>query len=176
MANDGDSTQTWADLGHVRVYKLCKGITSEVITFNDSLIATEKNATYQWLDCGDSLKPISGATNRFFIPVDNNSSYAVTIEKMGCIDTSDCISITGLFKHNNKNSQIKIYPNPSNGLFNIDYPFTNESKVFTITDINGKVVKEGEISKEKTQLNLSEFVNGIYLLRIEDAVVKLVIN
>lgn len=176
QGNDGDSTQTWADLGHVRVYNLCRDISSKVIVSGDSLIAVDTNTTYQWLDCSDSLNPISSATNRVFIPTESSGSYAVVVEKNGCIDTSDCISITGLFDHKNQRETITIYPNPSSGLFTIDYPFTNESKVYTVSDINGKVVREGVINKEKSQLNLSEFVSGIYLLRIEDAVVKLVLD
>jgi len=152
-------------------------VNTSVSVSGNSLVADETTATsYQWFDCSNNMTALPGETNRAFIPTDNNSSYAVSIEKNGCIDTSDCISITGLFDYDSKRETIKIYPNPSKGLFTIEFPFTNESKVYTVTDINGKVVREGVINKEKTQLDLSEFVSGIYLLRIEDSIVKLVLN
>jgi len=152
-------------------------INTLISTSNDSLIAADTNATYQWLDCGNNYSPIPGATNRVFEPT-VSGNYALALNKLNCADTSVChnIVISSLKKATVQVDQIKIYPNPSNGLFTIDYSFANESKVYTVTDINGIVVREGVINKEKTQLDLSEFVSGIYLLRIEDAVVKLKLN
>jgi len=152
-------------------------INTSISISNDSLIAVDTNATYQWLDCGNNYSVIPGATNRVFEPT-VSGNYALALNKLNCSDTSVCqsIVITSLKNTTAQKEQITIYPNPSNGLFTIEYPFTNESKVYTVTDINGKVVREGVINKEKSQLNLSEFVSGIYLLRIEDTVVKLVLN
>jgi hypothetical protein len=76
-------------------------------------------------------------------------------------------------------SQLKIYPNPSNGVFNVELP---EGKAFelTVTDLTGR-----EISKQTatTGLNLLDLKNagkGVYLLNVKSengtAVQKLIVE
>lgn len=60
---------------------------------------------------------------------------------------------------------IKLYPNPTNGLLNIDiYNFTTAD--FVITDLLGKVVLKSSITKTKTQVDLSNLANGVYILNL----------
>lgn len=68
-------------------------------------------------------------------------------------------------KNNTSLSEIKIYPNPSNGIFRIN---TQHSVDISITDINGRVVlKMNELSNED-QIKLSFCQKGIYLVKIID--------
>ena len=60
-------------------------------------------------------------------------------------------------------NNVKVYPNPSTGLFTID---TQEEVQFTVYDIVGKsiVTKKGSIGN--TILDLTQFEKGIYLLSV----------
>jgi uncharacterized protein YjdB len=65
----------------------------------------------------------------------------------------------------NKNT-VKVYPNPSNGLFELTLPGTTNGSTFEVFDILGSRVASGVISGNHTQVNLAGFDKGIYLLRV----------
>ncbi|MES2836586.1 MAG: choice-of-anchor tandem repeat GloVer-containing protein [Bacteroidota bacterium] len=70
------------------------------------------------------------------------------------------------------NTTFGVYPNPNNGVFTI--VSENSNTTFTITDITGKLVKTGTISANKTEVNLNEVTTGIYFLKVDNKVSKIV--
>ena len=65
----------------------------------------------------------------------------------------------------NTNSNIKIYPNPTTGFVNINSTETIEN--IEVVDVSGRSIKFVEgINKKDFKLNMSNFVTGIYFLRI----------
>jgi len=74
--------------------------------------------------------------------------------------------------NNLNNEEINIYPNPSNGIFNIEIPNLNESKNYKIKiyDILGSVVYVKSFAGEKNiieQIDISKKTKGIYFMSIE---------
>jgi len=68
------------------------------VTVNGATIeSNEAGASYQWLDCNDSLVPILGETNQDFTAT-ITGNYAVEINVFGCVATSGCelIDFTGI--------------------------------------------------------------------------------
>jgi bacillopeptidase F len=64
---------------------------------------------------------------------------------------------------------ISIYPNPTNGLFNIDLGNSSQGIYsIIITDMLGKVVHNNQTNKSKTVIDLSHLNNGIYLINIQN--------
>ncbi len=64
--------------------------------------------------------------------------------------------------------KISIYPNPTTDLLTIDFPTSERlGNVITVTDINGKVLQQTEITTDKKQLNFSNYANGIYFLSVK---------
>lgn len=62
---------------------------------------------------------------------------------------------------------IKIYPNPTVGLLNVEIPFKNEQKIsIMVYDLNGKVLIEKIVNDQNTIINLSEHPAGIYILNV----------
>jgi parallel beta-helix repeat protein len=65
---------------------------------------------------------------------------------------------------------INLYPNPNDGHFSIGFinPLQNERSEILITDLAGKQVYNGYVSKEETikQIDLSYIKSGIYILMI----------
>ena len=96
-------------------------IDTSITKSGNTLVSNEENAGYQWIDCFDGNKKIEGETNQSFTPSEDGS-YSVEINKYGCIDTSNCqtVIISGIIE-NTFGNDLKIYPNPTNGMLNIDF-------------------------------------------------------
>ena len=68
--------------------------------------------------------------------------------------------------------EINVYPNPVRDILNVDLDFeTDYTTNFRISlfDIFGKMVKETTTDNKKFSINMSEFPNGMYQLKIETA-------
>jgi hypothetical protein len=66
---------------------------------------------------------------------------------------------------------ISVYPNPSNGLIDIESSQSLNSDFYKILDQQGRVVKTGILDGQKTTIDL-ELQNGMYYLMVGDGVVK----
>lgn len=72
----------------------------------------------------------------------------------------------GVFE-NDFESRISIYPNPTNGVINLELEGALNVQEITISDLQGKVVyQEINSSGITTRIDLSDMDNGIYLLQI----------
>jgi hypothetical protein len=60
--------------------------------------------------------------------------------------------------------KIKVYPNPTSQLLYVSHPELNSFSI-QITDLNGKAIYSGVISKE-TPLDVSNYTQGMYLVTI----------
>ena len=144
-----------------------------------TLTANETGATYQWIDCNNANAPISGATSQTFSPT-TNGSYAVQLTKNGCTATSSCESVTTLGLTSNEFAKsISMYPNPTNGLTNIQLNQSFETIEATVYNVTGQTI----LNKEFKNTNIFSLdinsSNGIYFLAIktnsgENAVLKVV--
>ncbi len=137
-------------------------IDNSVTPHGDTLIANQDGATYQWIDCSD-YTPIAGATNQTFIPT-VSGSYAVIVTYNDCVDTSTCytVNIAGV---NPMFASVQIYPNPSNGIVNIDLGNLQNVSI-KVYDATGKVILSEENINEKIhKLNLNQPV-GFYVVEV----------
>jgi parallel beta-helix repeat protein len=86
----------------------------------------------------------------------------------GCVNSStilqDVSLCTGLNQIVSVGNDLSVYPNPSNGIFNINV--TTPSQV-TILNLLGKVIYAEQLAVGVNSINLSQFANGIYLLKAE---------
>ncbi len=72
-----------------------------------------------------------------------------------------------------KNSNIKIYPNPTNNNINIEGLTKNENNAIQIFDVQGKLVITKTIN-EKGTIDLSELNNGVYVINIGEVAQRIV--
>jgi len=127
------------------------------------LTANDTTATYQWVDCNNSYAAIAGATSQIFIPT-SNGSYAVVLSNGSCTDTSACNVIYSVGIEENTATLSTIYPNPNNGIFVIEsQTIANEIKIF---DVAGKEIMSFVPQSEKTNIDMSIYPQGIYLIEI----------
>jgi hypothetical protein len=66
----------------------------------------------------------------------------------------------------NTESDLKIYPNPNNGIFSLLSPDGNQKSVI-IYDMMGKVVYTSETSSEEITIDISDEPKGVYLIKIK---------
>jgi hypothetical protein len=72
-----------------------------------------------------------------------------------------------------KNSNIKIYPNPTNNIINIEGLNKNENNTIQIFDVQGKLVITKNIT-EKGTVDLSELNKGVYVIKIGEIAQRIV--
>lgn len=58
-----------------------------------------------------------------------------------------------------------VYPNPSNGLFNVSIPNSDFSH-YQIMDITGKIIRNGSLQNNQSNIDITSCSNGIYMLQI----------
>lgn len=64
------------------------------------------------------------------------------------------------------NEKNLIYPNPTNGVVNLDFQNFQQIKKIEIIDINGKIIHEKSVVRPKDSFDLSKNKNGIYVMKI----------
>ncbi len=93
----------------------------------------------------------------------------VVTNGIGCNSLQEVIEACTKLSSQNINedlSNIRVYPNPTNGILNIEgLPSTNAT--YQILDITAKIIDEGIISNNKIFLN--HMPPGIYFLRVPDS-------
>jgi hypothetical protein len=115
-------------------------------------------ASYAWSN-GASTQQISVTTD---------GTYSVTVTTAAGCTASDGISVqfaVGLAE--NGLQLMKVYPNPTTETISLEIAETLVGKIFTVLDLNGKVVLSGTCSNMINSLNLSTLESGTYLLKLE---------
>jgi len=123
------------------------------------------DASYIWLDCDNSYQPFNFETDISFTPP-SNGNYAVRISQYGCIDTSDCYAITTVGNPENENPSLFLYPNPSQGQFQIQTA-NQLIHYLQIRDIQGQLIADFKEINDfyfTVDLNLS---GGIYIIEVK---------
>lgn len=91
--------------------------------------------------------------------------------RLNYLDSKFTENILSVEKTDNKKESIKIFPNPTHSFFQISN-ITKKTKI-TILDNTGKNVLEKEISPAEN-INIEGLQNGLYLVKIENSVFKLI--
>lgn len=133
---------------------------------NDSIMANAGSASYQWLDCDNNYAVIPGATSQLFVAA-ANGNYAVEVTQNSCIDTSACVTVSSVgIDEDVQGQSLKVYPNPTNGLFTIEWLNNGTQTVdLSIINVTGKIIGEWSF-KNRIEMDLSKQAKGIYYIRI----------
>jgi parallel beta-helix repeat protein len=138
---------------------------------------TSNSATgNQWYKDNNIL---TGETNATYTTT-ANGSYTVKVTTNGCVSAaSNAVVVINTGINDDKNSlAVAVYPNPSNGLFNVNLP-GSKTYILEVTDLAGKMVLK-TTGKVNAQFNLQGVAKGTYLLKISGengaAVRKLIVE
>ena len=127
-------------------------INAGVLTSNDV------NAQYKWLDCNNNYSVIPSANAVSYNP-DQVGVFAVEISRLTCLDTSYCYLPLSSVTSVERSSDIKVYPNPTNGKLTIDAENFEDVEVY---DTSGRLI----IKSSLKTIDLEEQSKGLYLLKI----------
>lgn len=154
----------------------CDSIATLILTINQGptnttlvnnagqLTASSQNAvSYSWLDCS-SNSLIPGETGSTFSPTSPGSFAVIASNNCGA-DTSACVEVEvqGLNEFNI--NDVIVYPNPTNGFVTIN---SDHSKIqlIELMDFNGKLIFEKVIEGKQADVDLTNYSNGVYVLKI----------
>ena len=142
------------------------------ICLGDTVIleASSGFVDYLWTD-GNS---VLGQNHFLFDSPNDDQWYMVVAEDSnGCVSREDiwvyvdsCVS--GL--HEELLSNINIYPNPSTGLFTVEFKRVteNNSNISIVNSIGGIIFSEElKIGERSKQINISTFSKGIYFIELQ---------
>lgn len=136
-----------------------------VIVKGDTCIALQSGATYQWY----SNYAHAGDTAQTFLP-SQNSMYECMINLNGCINVSNCVSVTGvgINEIGSDNINVSLQPNPAIESCKILIDDAG-GNVFTaaLMDISGRQISSlGEINGNSLSFPVSQYAKGVYLVKI----------
>ena len=141
-------------------------VDTQVLQNGIVLTSWATGATYQWLDCGNGFAPVAGATSQTFTPT-ANGSYAVRLDKNGCVDTSACYTVTGIGLREINTDAFYFYPNPApDGQIEIQIAGQKEPVLMELLSLSGSVLHQSNhLSGENLLLNFN-VPAGIYFLKL----------
>ena len=140
-------------------------IDAEITITDNVLSANATNTNYQWINCTTN-EDITNATAQSFEPIENGS-YAVKISYNNCEVISDCIEIETLSNEfNYLKAGVKVYPNPSEKLFNVSLPENYKLSSYELYNSFGQLVSfENKIESSDFQFEINTN-SGVYFLKV----------
>ncbi|MDG1429465.1 MAG: T9SS type A sorting domain-containing protein [Crocinitomicaceae bacterium] len=139
-------------------------VNNTVIDLSPLLVAQSTTGTFQWVDCDNGNAIIPGETGQSFTPT-ATGNYAVQVTENGCTLQSACYTIISTAGQSEMNLEnIVVYPNPTKGWFTLE---SNQiGSDFLLTTIDGKIIMKGAIENKNQKIDLSEEVDGVYMLQV----------
>jgi photosystem II stability/assembly factor-like uncharacterized protein len=125
---------------------------SVILSTSDGGINWQEELSYTF---NGSFKAVCIIANKVFICGDDG-----TIVKADLPDV-----ILSAQQEQNHENDLQIYPNPSSGKFTISLN-SKGYKHFELIDINGKIVKRGDLNNKTTDIATGSFTPGFYTVRI----------
>jgi len=122
----------------------------------------QQGVSFQWIDCENGL-PLAGDTLSSF-QVNLGGLYAVTVSNQCGSDTSDCLFFSSNGLDTLFVSEVKLYPNPTNGDFTVELPNDLLGESYTICDALGTVIQSGDFLNNVNNITLHNFSKGYYLV------------
>jgi uncharacterized repeat protein (TIGR02059 family) len=104
----------------------------------------------------------------------NYSITAVATDNLNDTTLSSPVEfvVGAITKYDGNSDVVKLFPNPNNGHFSIEFinPLQSEKNEIIITDMAGKQVYDGSVLKEDIakQFDLSNSKSGLYVMMIKD--------
>jgi hypothetical protein len=130
---------------------------------NQTLTVSGNTGTYAWYN-GSNV--ISGATGSTYHPT-TNGTYSVWVTTNCGVVVSNSIVVTHVgINEVSSNIALRLYPNPSEGIFTLDAPNCIGS-YYEITDELGRTIQKKLIQTENSIVDVSSQLSGVYFLTVQ---------
>jgi hypothetical protein len=94
-----------------------------------------------------------------------------TIIQGGNFDSSESVTFGAYANLSSDNfepfSFLKVYPNPSTGIYNVQFENTTEFQ-YEVYNLLGQMIRQGRANASQLELNLTDHSTGVYVLKITD--------
>lgn len=149
-----------ATSSRVRVDVLPGAVKPVIVRSGMTLSTSTVYASYQWYRNG---KIISGATGRYYTTSFDGDYKVVVSNSNGCFNSSDVLKLNANgVSEVVVTGEIRLYPNPSEGIVHIESPLKVQ---VIVRDIQGRQVAA---LKDAETVDLQSFSDGMYLFYILD--------
>lgn len=134
-----------------------------IYMYKGQLISTAADR-YQWQL---AKQDIVGADSMKYTPIVSGMYRVKITNNAGCVNYSDELNPANSgIAASNLSNPIKIYPNPSTGIFSISSDNSRIDEI-KVTDLMGKTVFEVSVKDMHKEINLSEYPKGIYFIHVK---------
>lgn len=143
---------------------ICNSFEASIQQQGNMLVAYPANlAPYLWLGCSPTPDPLS--TAQVYEPTTSGAYRVVVWNSVGCADTTECVSVNVTGIEETLASQVQVYPNPSAGIFEIVLG-QYIGAYLQVLNLQGKEILKEKVTANRFVLNMGEFSDGLYSLRI----------
>ena len=142
------------------------GTDATIMNGNSTTLNGNGNGTYNWspatgLSCTTCASPTANPTVTITYTLSITNSCGTAIDS---VTVTVVPNTTGIFEQT-KGSGIFLYPNPNNGTFTI---VTEEKECeLIITNVLGEKILVQKIQNDKSEIDLSNELNGIYFFQVK---------
>lgn len=143
---------------------------AEVSSNGDGVLTSNPGVSYQWINCATNTA-IAGETNQTFTPTANGNYAVLTTNGDGCVDTSNCFSITNVGISEQDEMYFSMVPNPSKDI--VTFTFTTENATITLVDMKGNLVKSVVLHSNES-IDIRELEQGIYFVHCNNQTQRLI--
>jgi Secretion system C-terminal sorting domain len=141
-------------------------VDNNVTQAGNDLTADQVGGSYQWLDCNNGMSAIVGSTSQTYTAT-GNGDYAVEVTNSGCVDTSGCFNIAGIgFADNVFGGLLKLYPNPTNGIFYIEFSDALDEIEVSVRNIEGKLISKNLFTDNGLVTFELTGEKGVYIIEV----------
>lgn len=138
------------------------------ITINGNVLTSSSSTGNQWYLNGNL---IAGATQQNYTAQQNGNYHVVVTNANNCTAQSNTLAFTTVgIADLERVGVTSVYPNPTNGLLNIQFSDNQQDVQLEIYDVSGRVHIQKRvmtISQNSVEtLNLDNLTTGVYTLRI----------
>lgn len=131
------------------------------LTLNDTYGDGVEGALYNTCNFSGSMTLTQSVDNQVLAELlEADADFGFSTTYSFCIDNAS-------LSMNELDGKVKIYPNPSRGIFNIIMDFQGEKKV-SLTSLTGEIVGVYQLSGNELQINEPQLAAGVYMLNISN--------
>ncbi|PKP19335.1 MAG: hypothetical protein CVU05_11670 [Bacteroidetes bacterium HGW-Bacteroidetes-21] len=174
-ANNTYTSNTIVDGDYVTVAGVtsgCTGISSQidisvytvvpvVISEVSGSLVSDAVAGNQWFE--QTIGLLTDSVNQAITPTADGDFYVVVTDANGCTATSNVINFIYVsVSQTGFNAGLSVYPNPSNGIVNVN---STSPVSYIVTTVDGRVILRNDVMSTEATMDLSSQAKGVYFVK-----------
>jgi len=154
-----------------------------------SVSSQDPNDLFQWQgNTGSGFQPLSNggqyagtATNQLTISnltlANSGYTFRCQISNVACSANSQQASLTVNSNSgfgNDENANLRVFPNPANGLISVWQSGKEGTVAYTLTDLQGRILRQGLLAPGSTLLNIGMLPSASYQITVGESSIRFI--